>query len=223
MSPDLFSLLHNPVERLDLAPGAVLWRHRLAADAPALLAELPALLTRAPLRQMQTPGGFSMSVAMSNCGALGWVTDRKGYRYSPVDPQSGEAWPPMPGSWRQAAQAAADEAGFPDFRPDACLINRYAPGAKMALHQDKDEADLEQPIVSFSFGLPALFLFGGLTRGDKAERILLEHGDVLVWGGPARLRLHGIQPVKPGHHPLTGECRLNFTFRSAAARPESAS
>lgn len=223
MNLDLFSHLESPVERLELAPGAVLWRHRLTADGPALLAELPALLTRAPLRHMQTPGGHSMSVAMSNCGDLGWVTDRHGYRYSPVDPHSGKAWPPMPAAWQRAAQAAADEAGFPGFRPDACLINRYAPGTKMALHQDKDEADLEQPIVSFSFGLPALFLFGGLARGDKAERILLEHGDVLVWGGPARLRFHGIQPIKPGHHPLTGECRLNFTFRSAALRPEPAS
>lgn len=219
MMPDLFAALENPPERLELAPGAVLWRHRLRADAPALLAELPALLARAPLRHMQTPGGFSMSVAMSNCGALGWVTDRKGYRYSPVDPQTGLAWPPMPAGWRAAAIAAAGEAGFTGFTPDACLINRYAPGARMALHQDKDEADLEQPIVSFSFGLPARFLFGGLARGDKPERILLEHGDVLVWGGPARLRFHGIQPVKAGHHPLTGACRLNLTFRHAAAAP----
>jgi len=220
MSIDLFSLLANPVERLELAPGAVLWRHRLEAEAAILLAELPTLLTQAPLRHMQTPGGFSMSVAMSNCGTLGWVTDRKGYRYSPTDPLDGSAWPPMPSSWRQAAVDAAREAGFAGFAPDACLINRYAPGAKMALHQDKDEADLNLPIVSFSFGLPACFLFGGLARGDKAQRILLEHGDVLVWGGPARLRWHGIQPIQPGQHPLTGACRLNLTFRCAASRPE---
>ena len=222
MSPDLFSHLESPVERQSLAPGAVLWRHRLQAEATSLLQALPAILDQAPLRHMQTPGGFAMSVAMTNCGRMGWVTDRSGYRYSQVDPLSGKAWPPMPAAWQEAAVAAALDAGFPDFVPDACLINRYAPGAKMALHQDKDEADLAQPIVSFSFGLPARFLFGGLARGDKAERILLEHGDVLVWGGPARLNYHGIDPIQPGHHFLTGACRLNFTFRCAAPRPPPA-
>jgi alkylated DNA repair protein (DNA oxidative demethylase) len=201
----------------DIRPGVVLFRGRLQAEAPALLALLAPALAQAPLRHMVTRGGFAMSAAMSNCGALGWVTDRKGYRYAPADPQTGRPWPAMPEGLRQAAVAAADAAGFHDFQPDACLINRYDPGARMGLHQDKDEADFSQPIVSFSFGLPVVFLFGGLSRRDKPEKLCLEHGDVLVWGGPARLCFHGVQTVKPGYHPEVGGYRLNLTFRRAGA------
>jgi DNA oxidative demethylase len=175
-----------------------------------------AVAAEAPFRHMVTPGGFTMSVAMTNCGALGWVTDRSGYRYSPTDPQTNLPWPAMPASFLNLASTAAQQAGFSNFVPDACLINRYEPGAKMSPHQDKDEHDFAQPIVSVSLGLPAVFLFGGLKRTDKTARINLHHGDVVVWGGPARLRYHGILPIKPGEHPLTGRYRINLTLRAAA-------
>ncbi|MET0845525.1 MAG: DNA oxidative demethylase AlkB, partial [Pseudomonas sp.] len=169
----------------------------------------------APLRQMVTPGGFIMSAAMSSCGTWGWTTDRSGYRYTRQDPLSGERWPDMPGVFFQLAQAAAREAGFEAFVPDSCLINRYVPGAKMSLHQDKDEACLAAPIVSVSLGLPAMFLFGGFERGDKSQRVPLLHGDIVVWGGVDRLRYHGVLPIKDGQHPRLGEQRINFTFRTA--------
>lgn len=156
-----------------------------------------------------------MSVAMTNCGTLGWVTDRSGYRYDEIDPESGRRWPPMPASFLQLATSAAAEAGFPQFLPDACLINRYEVGAKLSLHQDKNEQDYDAPIVSVSLGIPAVFLFGGMERSDKTRRVQLMHGDVVVWGGPARLRYHGILPLKDGHHPLLGEFRVNITFRKA--------
>jgi alkylated DNA repair protein (DNA oxidative demethylase) len=165
---------------------------------------------------MITPGGFRMSVAMTNCGPLGWVSDRTGYRYSPLDPESGAAWPAMPKCFIDLAANAAEAAGFANFTPDACLINRYEPGAKMSLHQDKDERDFEQPIVSVSLGLPATFQFGGDRRSGGAARIPLQHGDVVVWGGPARLRYHGVLPLKDGEHPKLGACRMNLTFRKAA-------
>ena len=198
-----------------IAPGAVLLPGAALGEAPALLAAIRSVLARAPWRQMLTRGGFRMSVAMSNCGALGWISDRRGYRYSPIDPDSGQPWPAMPAVLQDLATDSAARAGFVGFVPDACLINRYAPGARMALHQDRDEADFSQPIVSLSLGLPAVFLFGGLERSDKPGRIPLAHGDVLVWGGPARLRFHGVLPVGDGHHPATGACRLNLTFRKA--------
>ena len=198
-----------------LAPGAVLLPGAALDDAPALLAAIRDILARAPLRQMVTRGGFKMSVAMSNCGALGWISDRRGYRYAPLDPERDAPWPAMPPVLQALATTSATRAGFAGFVPDACLINRYAPGARMALHQDRDEADFDQPIVSLSLGLPAVFLFGGLERSDKPGRIPLTHGDVLVWGGPARLRFHGVLPVKDGTHPATGACRLNLTFRKA--------
>ena len=185
------------------------------AEAAAIHTAVEQATARAPFRHMQTPGGFRMSVAMSNCGPYGWVTDATGYRYAPADPESGQPWPPMPGLFARLAREAAAEAGFPDFVPDACLINRYEPGARMSLHQDRDECDLAQPIVSVSLGLPAVFLFGGLKRADAARRVPLTHGDVVVWGGPDRLRYHGVLAVKPGEHPLTGACRLNLTFRKA--------
>ena len=201
-----------------LGPGAALMRSYASARGEQLVLDLRGLETAAPFRHMVTPGGFRMSVAMTNCGALGWVTDRSGYRYDPLDPQSGRRWPAMPASFLTLAQAAAAEAGFDGFHPDACLVNRYQPGARLSLHQDRNELDLRQPVVSVSLGLPALFLFGGERRADKPLRIGLEHGDVVVWGGPARLRYHGVAPLKTGHHALLGDCRINLTFRKAGRR-----
>jgi alkylated DNA repair protein (DNA oxidative demethylase) len=162
---------------------------------------------------MTTPGSYRMSVAMTNCGNAGWVTDRTGYRYDALDPASGERWPAMPPAFRALASCAATEAGFDGFVPDACLMSRYEPGARLSLHQDKDEQDLESPIVSVSLGLPVVFLFGGHRRADRPRRVPLMHGDVVVWGGPARLRFHGVQPLKAGHHPLLGAARINLSFR----------
>jgi alkylated DNA repair protein (DNA oxidative demethylase) len=180
-----------------------------------LLVSLKLVVGQSPFRNMITPGGFRMSVAMSNCGPLGWVTDRTGYRYSGIDPETNSSWPEMPPAFRILAESAANEAGFPNFVPDACLINRYEPGTKLSLHQDKDEHDFTQPIVSVSLGLPATFLFGGLERRDKVVRIPLVHGDVVVWGGPARLRYHGVGPLGEGEHSRLGRVRYNLTFRKA--------
>jgi alkylated DNA repair protein (DNA oxidative demethylase) len=180
-----------------------------------LLPALEAVLATAPFRQMVTPGGFTMSVALSSCGTWGWTTDRSGYRYTRHDPETGRPWPPMPEVFLQLAQAAAREAGFTEFVPDSCLINRYIPGAKMSLHQDKDEKSYAAPIVSVSLGLPAMFLFGGFERADKSQRVPLLHGDIVVWGGVDRLRYHGVLPIKDGQHPHWGEQRINFTFRTA--------
>jgi len=178
-----------------------------------LIAALREIAGSAPFRHMVTPGGHSMSVAMSNCGNLGWVTDRSGYRYDANDPETGKPWPAMPASFRHLAGQAAAQAGFQDFSPDACLVNRYEPGARMSLHQDKDEDDFGAPIVSVSLGLPAVFLFGGLKRSDKPRRFRLEHGDVVVWGGPSRLVFHGVAPLADGEHALMGRQRVNLTFR----------
>lgn len=180
-----------------------------------LLPALDGILAAAPLRHMMTPGGFSMSVGTSSCGALGWITDRSGYRYSAVDPLTGKPWPAMPEMLSELAQAAAQRAGFADFHADSCLINQYVPGAKMSLHQDKDENAYAAPIVSLSLGLPAMFLFGGFSRSDKSQRIPLLHGDMVVWGGVDRLRFHGVLPIKPGQHPRLGERRINLTLRVA--------
>ncbi|WP_053143692.1 DNA oxidative demethylase AlkB [Pseudomonas sp. P97.38] len=180
-----------------------------------LLPALEKVLQAAPFRQMVTPGGFTMSVALTSCGALGWTTDRRGYRYTAHDPQSGQPWPEMPGVFRELAQAAARHARFEGFEPDACLINRYVPGARMSLHQDKDERALDAPIVSVSLGLPAVFQFGGFERGDKCQRIALLHGDIVVWGGVDRLRYHGVLALKEGLHPALGAQRINLTFRTA--------
>jgi alkylated DNA repair protein (DNA oxidative demethylase) len=210
---DLFENI-EPREQ-PLGPGAVLLRGFALPEETSLLAALSQIVSRAPFRHMITPGGFRMSVGMSNCGSLGWVSDRSGYRYDAVDPLSGLPWPPMPRPFLTLASGAAEAAGFENFQPDACLINRYEAGAKLSLHQDKDEQDLTQPIVSVSLGIPAVFLFGGLTRSDKTVRIHLTHGDVAVWGGPARLRYHGIMPLKDATHPLLGPYRINLTFRKA--------
>lgn len=198
-----------------LAEGAVILRRRARDQGEALLAQVALIAQQNPFHHRITPGGHRMSVAMTNCGDLGWSSDARGYQYTGEDNATGRRWPPMPQAFRQLAQACAQEAGFNTFQPDACLINRYEPGAKLSLHQDKDEKDLRQPIVSVSLGLPAVFQFGGFERGDAVQRVLLEHGDVVVWGGPSRLRFHGILPVKAGVHPLAGAFRYNLTFRRA--------
>lgn len=214
MHSDLFPESLAPRHE-DIVPGAVVLRAFALADAPTLLDAVARLVAAAPFRHLQTPGGQTMSVAMSNCGARGWVSDRRGYRYAKADPASGLPWPSMPAPLADLARRAAAAAGFAAFAPDACLINHYTPGSRMGLHQDRDEADFSQPIVSVSLGLPATFLFGGATRSERPRRLPLEHGDVVVWGGPARLFFHGIAPLKDGHHPATGACRLNLTFRRA--------
>jgi DNA oxidative demethylase len=182
-----------------------------------LLTEIERIESAAPFRHLETPGGFRMSVAMTNCGKVGWVSDRRGYRYTTEDPLSGQPWPPMPAVFSTLAERAARAAGFEGFEPDACLINRYVPGARLTLHQDKDENDFRAPIVSVSLGLPAVFLFGGNARKDRQRRIPLQHGDLVVWGGPARLYHHGVLPLKDGDHSVLGRQRINLTFRRARA------
>ncbi|WP_434634122.1 DNA oxidative demethylase AlkB [Chromobacterium sp. CV08] len=214
MSGSLFAPDDGPwAERL--AAGTVLLHGWACADAERLLAAVDEVARRSPPRGMATPGGQAMSVTTTSCGDWGWVSDRRGYRYSAVDPDSGQPWPAMPAALRALARDAAEAAGFPGFDPDACLINCYLPGARMGLHQDKDERDFSAPIVSVSLGLPAVFLLGGSRRADPAAAMLLQHGDVLVWGGPDRMRFHGVKPVKPGEHPLLGGRRVNLTFRKA--------
>ena len=212
---DLFAEISPIVETEKLAEGAFLFR-RFAAERAASLVQLVSGIAQvSPFRHMVTPGGYRMSVAMTNCGLAGWTTDRQGYRYSKVDPETGRAWQPMPLEFQRLAEKAAARAGFPGFKPDSCLINRYEPGAKLSLHQDRDENSYEFPIVSVSLGLPAKFLFGGLLRTERPRRFPLENGDVVVWGGPARLAFHGVDTLADGEHPLTGRCRLNLTFRKA--------
>jgi alkylated DNA repair protein (DNA oxidative demethylase) len=200
-----------------LAPGALVLRRFVSTsvEESALLADLWAVAGAAPFRHLVTPGGFRMSVAMTNCGSLGWFSDGDGYRYTTIDPDSGAAWPALPASFLRLATAAAARAGFPGFAPDACLVNRYEPGTRLTLHQDKNERDLSAPIVSVSLGLPAVFLFGGLSRRERPARVPLHHGDVVVWGGPARLRYHGIANLPEGHHAQLGARRINLTFRRA--------
>jgi DNA oxidative demethylase len=214
-SGDLFGALPRG-GAMPIADGALVLQGFVAAAAAArLVDQVNEIVAAAPFRRMVTPGGKQMSVQMTNCGAAGWVTDRRGYRYDPVDPQTGRPWPAMPEAFRQLAADAAGAAGFAAFTPDACLINRYEPGARLTLHQDRDERDFSQPIVSVSLGLPAVFLFGGASRTDPRRRIRLESGDVVVWGGPARLAFHGIDRLADGEHALTGRCRINLTFRRA--------
>jgi alkylated DNA repair protein (DNA oxidative demethylase) len=198
-----------------MAEGAVLLRGFARPIETELIADLRDIVAQAPFRHMVTRGGHQMSVAMTNCGRIGWVTDRTGYRYDASDPEAAKPWPAMPPSFRDLAARAAVQAGFAAFAPDACLVNRYAPGARMSLHQDKDELDFGAPIVSVSLGLPATFLFGGLQRSDKANRFRLEHGDIAVWGGPARLTFHGVAPLADGEHAMMGRQRINLTFRKA--------
>lgn len=198
-----------------MAPGAMLLRGFACEVDEVLLQAVQDVTAAAPLRHLVTPGGYTMSVAMSNCGALGWVSDHSGYRYDANDPLSGRRWPAMPACFAELALHAAAEAGFGNFRPDACLINRYEPGARLSLHQDKDEGSMEAPIVSVSMGLPAVFLFGGLNRSDRPARYRLVHGDVAVWGGPSRLAYHGVAPLAEGEHARLGRQRINLTFRCA--------
>ena len=201
--------------REQLAPGA--WvLHGLALEhADALLREIESIAARSPFRHLVTPGGKIMSVAMTNCGTVGWFSDRRGYRYAAIDPTTGKRWPLMPEAFFRLAREAARAAGFDEYAPDVCLINRYEVGARLTLHQDQDERDRRAPIVSVSLGLPATFLFGGLARSEPQRRVPLLHGDVVAWGGPSRMRYHGVLPIKEGEHPQTGARRYNLTFRVA--------
>jgi alkylated DNA repair protein (DNA oxidative demethylase) len=196
-----------------LGPGISLLR--AFADSRRLMPLIERVAQAAPFRHLVTPGGQTMSVAMTNCGPLGWVSDRSGYRYDARDPLSGHAWPSMPEAFRALALGAAARCGFPEFIADACLVNRYSPGSRLTAHRDADEQDYAQPIVSVSLGLPASFAFYGLTRGGKGRGVALADGDVLVWGGPSRLVYHAVRPIKPGRHPVTGNFRYNLTFRHA--------
>jgi alkylated DNA repair protein (DNA oxidative demethylase) len=215
LTADLFDAVPDAPSQEPMGEGAVLLRGFARDNVSDLIEDLLAVIAQAPFRHMVTPGGHTMSVAMINCGAVGWVTDSDGYRYSPVDPKTNQPWPAMPALFRQLAEQAAATAGFAGFVPDACLINRYTSGAKMSLHQDKDETDFDAPIVSVSLGLPATFLFGGLKRSDTPRRFRLSHGDVVVWGGPSRLAYHGIAPLMKGSHAVMGTQRINLTFRKA--------
>ena len=208
-------LFESEPRELVLAPGAVVLGGFARAVANELAEAVHGVTTLAPFRHMRTPGGKRMSAAMTNCGAFGWVTDSAGYRYASEDPDSGRAWPPMPEAIFRLAAAAAAGAGFAGFAPDACLVNRYQPGARLTLHQDKDERDYSAPIVSVSLGLPAVFLFGGDRRADRTLSVRLVHGDVVVWGGPSRLRYHGVRPLADGVHPMLGRFRINLTVRKA--------
>jgi alkylated DNA repair protein (DNA oxidative demethylase) len=212
---DLFELTSSARPREIMADGAVLLRGKARPYENELLEALAGVTAISPFRNMVTPGGYTMSVAMTNCGEAGWITNRAGYRYDRVDPETGKPWPAMPASFLKLAVAAAIEAGYPAFRPDACLINRYEPGARLSLHQDKNERDYENPIVSVSLGLPARFQFGGLERNDPVKTFVLEHGDVAVWGGPSRLYFHGVALLKDGYHEVLGRKRINLTFRRA--------
>jgi alkylated DNA repair protein (DNA oxidative demethylase) len=199
----------------DLGAGTTLLAGFALPDADALVEEVHRVAAAAPFRHMATPGGFRMSVAMTNCGSAGWITDRKGYRYGALDPDSGLPWPALPNAFAKLAARAASAAGYGNFAPDACLINRYAPGARMSLHQDRNERDLGKPIVSISLGLPAKFLFGGSKRSDRPQRVNLHHGDIVVWGGAARLNFHGVAPLADGLHAVLGRERINLTLRLA--------
>lgn len=214
MTADLFdSVADAQPWREEIADGAVLLRAFVRPIESELIAAVRAIVAQSPFRRMTTPGGHLMSVAMTNCGARGWITDHTGYRYDPIDPRTGAPWPAMPPVLRDLALRAAEQGGFTGFAPDACLVNRYTPGTRLSLHQDKDELDYAAPIVSVSLGLPATFLFGGMARSDKPRRFRLVHGDVVVWGGPNRLAYHGVAALADGEHPLLGRQRINLTFR----------
>jgi DNA oxidative demethylase len=211
---DLFDgLAEIGPSRERIADGAVLLRGFARPIEDELIAAVRAIVAQAPFRRMTTPGGYQMSVAMTNCGERGWITDHTGYRYDAIDPRSGAPWPAMPLVFRDLARRAAESSGFAGFTPDACLVNRYEPGTRLSLHQDKDELDLSAPIVSVSLGLPAIFLFGGMARSDKPRRFRLTHGDVVVWGGASRLAYHGVASLADGEHALLGRQRINLTFR----------
>ncbi|MDZ7938484.1 MAG: DNA oxidative demethylase AlkB [Rhodoferax sp.] len=212
---DLFDDLPLPIDalRTELAPGAVLLRGLGRADDVQILEAIEAVIAQAPLRHLQTPGGYTMSIQTTRCGSMGWVSEPGGYRYAASNPGTRQPWPAMPPCLMDFAVRAAAEAGYPDFVPDSCMVNQYLPGTKLGLHQDRDERDLRAPVVSLSLGLPATFLFGGLERTGATQRYRLAHGDVVVWGGPARLAFHGVLPVAEGDHVLLGRRRVNVTFR----------
>lgn len=217
MNLDLFgSELLPPCGPETIGECAVVLRGQALPYVGQLLDALKDIEAAAPFRHMVTPGGLRLAVALTNCGTLGWTSGRQGYRYVPIDPDSGLAWPPMPDVLMQLAREAAAQAGFQTFQPDACLVNRYLPGTRLSLHQDKNERDFTAPIVSISLGIPAIFLFGGHQRTDPARRVVLTHGDVAIWGGPDRLRYHGVLPLKHACHPLLGEQRISFTLRRAS-------
>jgi alkylated DNA repair protein (DNA oxidative demethylase) len=216
MTPDLFDSAEVLPAREEIAEGAMVLRGFARPIQHDLLTAIDGIVAQSPFRHMSTPGGHEMSVAMTNCGSLGWVTDQTGYRYDAIDPATGRPWPEMPAVFRELAGQAAAQAGFAGFRPEACLVNRYEPGARLSLHQDRDEKNYDAPIVSVSLGLPATFLWGGARRADRPVRYRLVHGDVVVWGGPSRLTFHGVAPLADGEHPLLGRERINLTFRKAA-------
>ena len=216
MHPSLFDDPAQPTRPPDLLELGAMVLHGFALErAGDLLRAVDGVVGQAPFRHLVTPGGLTMSVAMTNCGPLGWTSDRSGYRYTAIDPTTARAWPPMPVLFRQLAREAAEAAGYGGFAPDTCLINRYTPASKLSLHQDRDEGHYEHPIVSVSLGIAAQFLWGGALRAAPTRRVALLHGDVVVWGGPARLRFHGVRPLAQATHPLTGACRINLTFRKA--------
>jgi alkylated DNA repair protein (DNA oxidative demethylase) len=208
-------MLFAETETTEFAPGAMLLRGAVGGDDEGLLAEIPRLAGVSPFRRVVTPSGKSMSVEITSCGAVGWSSDRRGYRYEPKDPVTGDTWPEMPALFRELASRAAARAGYANYVPDTCLINKYSVGSKMGMHQDRDEQDFSQPIVSVSLGLPITFKFGGATRSGKTAKVQLIHGDVVVFGGPARLAFHGVGTLRKGEHPLTGAARYNLTFRVA--------
>lgn len=214
MTADLFeSVAEAQPSREEIADGAMLLRGFVNPIESELIEAVRAIVAQSPFRRMTTPGGHLMSVAMTNCGERGWITDHTGYRYDPIDPRTEAPWPAMPPVLRDLARRAAQQGGFSGFAPDACLVNRYEPGTRLSLHQDKDELDFSAPIVSVSLGLPATFLFGGMARSDKPRRYRLVHGDVVVWGGASRLAYHGVAPLADGEHALLGRKRINLTFR----------
>ncbi|WP_334181234.1 DNA oxidative demethylase AlkB [Novosphingobium sp.] len=210
--PDMFASARSEVV---LGPGAVLLGGFALDGADALLAEIPPLSAISPFRHMSTRSGGRLAVAMFNCGETGWVSDRAGYRYQAIDPETGDLWPALPPRFRDLAARSAEAAGYPGFEPDACLVNRYDARTRLSLHQDMDERDHEAPIVSVSLGLSATFLWGGLSRSDRPRRHRVHHGDVVVWGGPSRMVFHGVDSVEKGTHPATGAWRYNLTFRKA--------
>jgi len=219
MNQDLFDITDTQDAWQEPIGAGAAHLHGFAIDqAQTILQAVAAVQAQSPYRHLVTPGGHQMSVAMTNCGNLGWHSSpATGYQYTQQDPLNQQPWPQLPAPLLTLAQTAAQQAGYPNFQPDACLINYYCIGSKMSLHQDKDEGDLSAPIVSVSLGLPATFLWGGLQRSARPEKRALRHGDVLVWGGPDRLRFHGVSPIKHGNHPLTGASRINITFRKATA------
>jgi DNA oxidative demethylase len=201
---------------IPLGPGICLLPGRAG---PGILAAAQGVLAAQPPRAMTTPWGKKMSVAMTNCGPLGWVTDAGGYRYAAGDPQTGQPWPAMPDVLRRLAAEAASEAGYGGFEPEACLINLYGPAARMGLHQDRDERDFGRPIVSVSLGRSALFRIGGTRRADPTRAVTLDHGDIIVFGGVSRLIFHGVDRLTGPAHDELGDSRINLTFRRVTAPP----